>query len=170
MKKVGRKLIKPRQLKQQLSGFTLIELAVTIIILGIMSATVIPRFFTSNGFEEYAYRTETIATLRAIQLRAMQQIDVDPTPCHIVLVTQYKLGIPDDCDGTPSFTDDWEPLNVGVNIESDNASFDVSLGDYFFSFDQMGRPVDCPADCDITIVGAENLSIRIESEGYIHAI
>lgn len=167
------------------SGFTLIELAVTLILLGILSATVIPRFFTSSGFEEYAYRTEVISTLRALQLRAMQQIDADDLTlgdlngieacdiAHIVLVTEDKLGMPNDCDANPSFMAGWDPEEqgeLGVLIENDNVSFDATAVGFFFSFDQMGRPVGCSPICDIVIQGEENLTIRIENEGYIHAL
>jgi MSHA pilin protein MshC len=71
------------------SGFTLIELLVTIIILGILSVTIVPRMFTSNGFEAYAYRTEVISTLRNIQLRAMQQT-ADTPICRQVKISLNK--------------------------------------------------------------------------------
>ena len=77
-------------------GFTLIELIIVIIILGILSVTVMPKFFTSKGFSEYAYRTDVIAKLRLIQTKAMQQTDSDVRFCHRVLVTAKKLGAPED--------------------------------------------------------------------------
>lgn len=151
-------------------GFTTIELVVTLIILGILSATIIPKFFTSNGFEEFTYRNEVITKLRSIQLRAMQQ--TNSAECHVVLVNQFKLGIPDDCDITPSFTNDWTAGTTGVLIDSTNgAKFNVNGGNYFFIFDHMGRPDGCNDPCLIIIEGGESsLTIKIESEGYIHAL
>lgn len=151
-------------------GFTTIELVVTLIILGILSATIIPKFFTSNGFEEFTYRNEVITKLRSIQLRAMQQ--TNSSECHIVLVNQFKLGIPDDCDITPSFSNSWVAGTTGVLIDSKNgAKFNVNGGNYFFTFDYMGRAEGCNDPCLIIIDGGETpLTVKIESEGYIHAL
>ena len=152
------------------NGFTTIELIVTLIIMAILATTIIPKFFTTNGFEEFTYRNEVITKIRGIQLRAMQQ--THSSECHVVLINQLKLGIPDDCDVTPSFSNSWVAGNTGVVIESDNgAQFNVSGGNYFFSFDQLGRPIGCSDPCLIIIEGGESsLTVKIEPEGYIHAL
>ena len=103
--------MKPSTTSNKIIGFTTIELVVTLIILGILSATIIPKFFTSNGFEEYAYRTEIISTLRAVQLRAMQQ--AQNSQCHTIKITPdgKMLGLLatdnslDYCDETTWFDD-----------------------------------------------------------------
>jgi MSHA pilin protein MshC len=160
----------PAITSNKLNGFTTIELIVTLIIMAILATTIVPKFFTKNGFEEFTYRNEVITKIRGIQLRAMQQ--TNSTECHVVLVNQLKLGIPDDCDVTPSFGTDWKAGTTGVIIESDNGvQFNVSGGNYFFSFDQMGRPIGCSDPCLIIIDGGESsLTVKIESEGYIHAL
>ena len=70
-------------------AFTLIELIVVIILISIMAVTVLPKFFTSNGFEEFTYRDELITKLRAIQLRSMQQT-TDVT-CKIIQVETARF-------------------------------------------------------------------------------
>lgn len=157
-------------------GFTLIELIVTIIILGILSVTVVPRMFASNGFEPYAYRTEVISTLRNIQLRAMQQTDDTPI-CRQVKISSDKkiLGLlatktanPNNCD-TSQWFDAVPGETTSVKVDDDH-SITFSYSDTgVFSFDQMGRPVGCAAPCEIYIEGEETLTITIEAEGYIHA-
>ncbi|MDX2368855.1 MAG: prepilin-type N-terminal cleavage/methylation domain-containing protein [Colwellia sp.] len=157
------------------SGFTMIELIVVIIILAIMATTVIPKFFNSNGFEEYTYQAEVIAKLRTIQIRAMQQTDV--TECHTVLVTETALGIPINCD--LDLADGWqgeivnepsapnEPGTTNVEIQTGHeVTFPTPSGNYSFTFDSMGKP-DC-IECLITINGDTDLFVAIESEGYIH--
>ena len=76
-------------------GFTLIELIVVIILISIMAVTVLPKFFTSNGFEEFTYRDELITKLRAIQLRSMQQ--TTDTVCHQIqiqsLINPHIIGL-----------------------------------------------------------------------------
>lgn len=146
-------------------GFTLIELVIVIIILGVLSATAIPKFFTSNGFSEYTYRSEVITKLRLIQTRAMQQVN---DSCHQLIVTSNKLGKA-TCDTPPVFVDQTKKRATLVEIDiSDNITFSP-LG-LNFSFDDMGRPQGCNQPCDITISGEQLLKVRIESEGYIHAL
>ena len=153
-------------------GFTIIELVIVILILGIMAVSVVPKFFTSTGFQEYTYQAEIITKLRSIQLRAMQQTDsTDSNICHTVLVTEGALGVPKDCDLT--LADGWqgedelteEPGTTNVKVEDGHEVTFAPIA-FSFSFDSMGRPSCSP--CLITVVGDSTLTIKIESEGYIH--
>lgn len=168
------KIVPSKQIKS--SGFTLIELLVTIIILGILSATIVPRMFSTNGFETYAYRTEVISTLRNIQLRAMQQT-VDTAICRQIKISNDNkiIGLlktdtdkANNCD-----TNLWQDAQAGettsVEVDADHTVTFTYSDTGVFSFDQMGRPVDCAAPCEIYIEGEETLTITIEPEGYIHA-
>jgi MSHA pilin protein MshC len=149
-------------------GFTLIELIIVIIILGVLSVTVAPKFFSSQGFSEYAYRTDAIAKLRLIQTKAMQQ--TNSNYCHSVLVTNSILGAPDNCGISQSFVTPWQDSATKLKIDSsDNITLSTNFAGNSFSFDSMGRP-SCTAPCIITISGEQSISIQIESEGYIHAL
>jgi len=145
-------------------GFTLIELVVVLIVLGILSVTVVPKFFSSNGFSEYTYRTDIIAKLRLIQTRAMQQVN---EACHQVLVTVNKLGKV-TCDPPARYVDQANQRATLVTVDiNDQVTF--SPVDLSFKFDHMGRPVGCNNPCEIIIKGEQDLAVIIESEGYIHA-
>lgn len=48
-------------------GFTLLELTVTLIVVGILAAYVAPRFFDTQAFQERGYVDEVAATLRYAQ-------------------------------------------------------------------------------------------------------
>jgi MSHA pilin protein MshC len=151
-------------------GFTLLELIIVIIILGILAVTVTPKFFSSNGFSEYAYRADAIAKLRLIQTKAMQQAVKRVSNCHRVLVTSKRLGAPDDCDDSPSFTSDWQETATGLVVDiDDTVTFSSNIPGNNFTFDSLGRPDSC-GPCDITIIGEQEIKLRIESEGYIHAL
>ncbi len=52
-------------------GFSLVELIVTIVVAGILAATVLPRFGGKHGFEERGLRDETAAALRYAQKSAI---------------------------------------------------------------------------------------------------
>lgn len=162
-------------------GFTLIELIIVIVILGILSVTVGPKFFSAKGFSEYGYRTDVIAKLRLIQTKAMQQ--THSSNCHRLLVTATKLGTPDndfdsddsddndECAASANFNEPWvdSPTRVKVD-DKDNITFSsFNITNDYFSFDSMGRP-SCIAPCTITIIGEDSISVQIEAEGYIHAL
>jgi MSHA pilin protein MshC len=167
--------LKNKRLNQ---GFTLLELIIVIIILGILSVTVAPKFFTVKGFSAYGYRTDVIAKLRLIQIKAMQQTQATPEDtsqgnnnyCHRVLLTNKKLGTPDVCDDTPSFASTWQDSATKVKIaDQDEVTLSSNITGNSFIFDSMGRP-SCVAPCIITINGEQTISVQIESEGYIHAL
>ena len=146
----------------------MIELIIVIIILGILSVTVAPKFLTSKGFSEYAYRTDVIAKLRLIQTKAMQQ--TNSGYCHSVLVTATKLGTPENCGPSLSFATPWQDSASKLQIDSnDNITFATNFTGNSFTFDSMGRP-SCAAPCVITISGEQSISVQIEAEGYIHAL
>ena len=153
-------------------GFTLIELIVVILVLGILTVTVAPKIFSSNGFSEYAYRTDIVAKLRLIQTRAMQQVN-SPLPdkkyCHQVLLSAKQLskGI---CLPAIEYVDQSEQRATSVTIANgDSVTF--SPAGFTFAFDNMGRPSVNGSNekIEITITGEQALKVTIESEGYIHA-
>ncbi|NMP31933.1 type II secretion system protein [Thalassotalea sp. M1531] len=166
---------KQARLKKQ-SGLTLLELIVTIIIIGVLSATILPRFSGSEGYEEYAYRAQAIATLRNIQLRTMQQRIGD---CYEVAIDATRLGIPDQnpCSASRGFSGGFGDDNVNFSIATQmriESGHDVTFsnvgGNFVMSFDRLGRPLgSCNGGCNIEISGLETITIRIESEGYIYA-
>ncbi len=152
------------------NGFTLIELIVVVILISIMAVTVLPKFFGSNGYEEYTYRDELITKLRAIQLRAMQQ--TNGNTCQEIKVEASEIGLLATngvvCD-TGKAGD-----STTVTITNDhNVSFSISESLTSFSFSSLGKPVGCtPVDnCEITITitGESTLEVDINKEGYIYA-
>jgi MSHA pilin protein MshC len=147
-------------------GFTTIELVVVIILIGILAATVIPKMQSSGGYEEIIYQDETVTKLRSIQLRAMQ--NTSGSECHDVLITTDKLGIPDDSCTT--FVDNDSNSTTIVKIIDHEVEFEYAGGSTLFSFDHLGRPVDCSSPCQISIVGTEQtLIVAINDQGYIYA-
>jgi MSHA pilin protein MshC len=163
-------------------GFTLIELIVVIILISIMSVTVLPKFFTSNGFAEFTYRDELIIKLRAIQLRSMQQ--TTDAVCKVIQVETFPSANNIGLQATHIDTDTNLPDGCEVGYQGDtttitvdpkhNVSFTLSQGLTSFSFSSLGKPVGCTpvnlCGITITVTGENSPQILINSEGYIHAI
>ncbi len=157
---------------RNLAGFTIIELVVVIILLGIMAVTVIPKFYNSNGFEEFTYQAEVITKLRNIQLRAMQQ--TDDSQCHKVVLTNEgdRIGLManDSEQSDNCHVSNYEGVTTSVILEGEQLVLTTNASDNTLSFDSMGRPLGCSAPCEIIISNASNsLIILIEAQGYIHA-
>lgn len=145
-------------------GFSLLELVITIIIVGILAVTILPKILGSSTFSTYTVRAQLITQLRLAQIRAMH----DSTTCYSVLITTTQYGIPTATACASSF----DPSDETIDIETDVSVTISSSSGVEVRFDSMGRPIggDCNAGCDIDVVGADTLAIRIESEGFIHAL
>ncbi|TWX70677.1 prepilin-type N-terminal cleavage/methylation domain-containing protein [Colwellia demingiae] len=172
-------ICKTKYLSQK--GFTLIELIIVVILISIMAITVLPKFLSSNGFEEYTYRDELITKLKAIQLRSMQQtngttcrqIQLETNPSSLGLQNTENDPLTSEVC-TASYAGDTTTVTV---VNKHNVIFTLSGGLSRFSFSSLGRPVasgcgDINTLCELilTVVGETSLEIEINSEGYIHAI
>lgn len=146
-------------------GFTTIELVVVIILLGIMSAAIIPKMFSMQGFSERAYINEVLNKLRAIQLRSMQQTNT--ANCHSITITNKLLT---NDVGNAQGCDIWSSGSTQVVITEANVAFDLTQATSF-NFNSLGQVENCNiSPCKVRIVtdAGDSLSVTIESEGYIH--
>lgn len=144
------------------TGFTLIELVVVMIMIGILSVTVIPKFFDSNGFEEITHQAELVTKLRSIQLRAMHQTNKTQCEIHIsAKKVELYIDDPSPCQANDAEIHD----TTKVIITENELSFDP-VG--VLTFDSLGRP-NCGV-CTISIIGGEQKkTVKINHEGYIYA-
>lgn len=172
-------------MSKHLSGFTLIELLTVIILIGILTVSVLPKFDGTASYEAHSHRAQLISALRLAQQRAMQQTDTSDGYCHQIVfdndVNVARYGVPDrlDCSNT-SFAG-WQPDATGFEVDSKyQVSFGIngSSNPSAVTFDGMGRPIsnaslsnNCSGGCVLNVQsGVETLQISIESEGFIHAL
>jgi MSHA pilin protein MshC len=147
-------------------GFTLVELVMTIVILGIIAAVAAPRFFDNNVFQSRGFADQVQATLRYAQKEAIAQhrnVCVTftlPAPSAITLRIASLSGAASPCD-----TNLISPTG-GPYVITAPAGIVFAVLPTAFNFDALGRPNVAQT---INITGATN-SITIEPEtGYVHS-
>jgi general secretion pathway protein G len=87
------------------SGFTLVELLIVVIILGILAAVVIPQFNTAAAESKEAALASNLATIRqAVELYKVQHNDAFPSAAMKTELTSQT-----DADGTISATGKYGP-------------------------------------------------------------
>ena len=79
------------------AGFTLIELVMTMIVIGVLAVVALPRFADKSAFETRGFRDETLSLLRYAQKSAVSQRS---TVCVAVNPTGVALTIDTNADGT----------------------------------------------------------------------
>jgi len=83
---------------QRQHGFTLVELILVIVVLGILAAVVGPRFFDRQVFDQRLHYEESLAALRYAQKRAI----AGGCPVRVqVAATEYSVSFAASCGEAP---------------------------------------------------------------------
>lgn len=115
------------------SGFTIVEMAMTIIILVIIAAVVAPQLFNSNALQSRAFADRVQALLRSAQKTAIAQHQF---VCVAFAASSVTLAAgPTNACGTP-FAPSPDSASV-VNMPA-GVTFSVAPSDFFF--DASGQP------------------------------
>lgn len=161
------------------TGFTLLELIIVIVLIGIISVTAASRLFGRSGFDAVLARDQAISIARQIQLVGMNSpVDpANPNSCLALQISTTELGS-DNCASNSQSTRKLTFDNDGILFAFfDGANSPTSAAIYF---DMLGRPsvvsnqqlqrLCTTSNCQVTITSrnGEQASLCINSEGYIN--
>ena len=154
------------------TGFTLVELVVTIIILSILGAVAYTRFPSISGFTLPSYCHVAKSAVRRVQTQAMN--DVASSSAYQIIVTptvlkwhNASLDLNDGANCTGPF------CSQLVTISDEDRQRGIRFSPQQFSFDTMGRIVSAAltgnnqAVIELTSPQEASKQIIIHQEGYV---
>ena len=148
------------------SGFTLVELVMVLVMLGVLAVFAAPRMFNRNNFEARGFHDQTLATLRFAQKTAIAQRRVVCVAFTIntVTLTRASLEASNVCDTAVAGPTGDPVLQAPVNV-----AFTASPA--AFRFDGLGQALPAialPAVRSMQVVNAGRTITVEEVTGYVH--
>jgi MSHA pilin protein MshC len=141
------------------TGFTLIELVMVIIILGILSVAAIPRFFDNSIFQARGFADQLLATLRYAQKSAIAEhrlVCADMTVSTITLtIDRFSTGSCSEALNLPDRTGSSITAPTGITLSPATA----------LTFDALGR---ANSTISITISGVTTPITVVAETGYVY--
>ena len=149
-------------------AFTLIELVMVIVLLGILSATALPRFFDVSGYRQQAFFDDTLNAVRYAQKLAVAM------GCKVqvsVSANAYTLNSPANRSQCPSsaaatFSSNVRNPGTGATTYTNNQSgVTLTSTAATFYFDALGK---ASADVTLTVAGSKTITV-VGVTGFVYA-
>ncbi|KPQ05007.1 MAG: MSH system minor pilin protein MshC [Idiomarinaceae bacterium HL-53] len=138
------------------SGFTLVELIIVIIILGLLAVTAAPRFLTPQNVQPSLVLSELETLLTELQAKALN--DTVEDNCYGLSISSNTL-IRENCRTTSNAVD-----LKGVTIAFTSDGSPATLPLYFNSVGCLGT---CGNKIEIRLDDNDSTSICVHEQGYI---
>ncbi|OFZ65659.1 MAG: hypothetical protein A2V79_07060 [Betaproteobacteria bacterium RBG_16_56_24] len=142
-------------------GFTLVELIMTLVIVGILAAVVAPRLLDTNVFQSRGFADQVQASLRYAQKAAIAQRRFVCAAFTANSVT-LTVGTTAAC-GTPLVS----PAGAANYVITAPAGVTFAALPADFNFNALGVPTNAPQTINIT-GAADGITIEAET-GYVHS-
>jgi len=150
------------------AGFSVVELVVVIVLIGVLSANTIPRFFSVNQFDEMGFADAVLnATRYAQKLALASRCD---TRVRVHAGGYELLQRATTCTSGPMTR---SVARAGGTVWDDPAPGGVAVGSLDLYFDAQGRPHDAASgtlysNAQTVSVGTRTITVE-PTTGYAHA-
>ena len=135
------------------TGFTFVELVVVILLIGILSAFVAPRFFADNDFKARGIADELITAIRHAQRLSMTRGEN-----HRIVITTSSYTV-EKFDGASVRHPDGS-LTFSKTVPNNIITTAATI-----TFDQLGRPIPN----SVSTISISPFTLTVEQEtGYAH--
>jgi MSHA pilin protein MshC len=154
---------------KRFSGFSMVELIVTLLVVGILAVAVAPRMFSIQGFDARGFYDQTMSILHYAQKTAIAQ---RRTVCvaftsNSATLTIASAALVTTCNTNLTGPDGTAPYRVTAR---NAVTYTATPAD--FNFDGQGRPINnagAPVANQVIQVSGNANTITIEAEtGYAH--
>jgi MSHA pilin protein MshC len=171
-----------RIMTRRAGGFTMVELVVVIVLVGILGAVAAARYFDRGSFDAAAYAEQTKSMLRYAQKTAVAQhrpVFVVFSPKRIALCFNFK-GDPACSAANRVQPPGGSNSNSAATVAQcgaanwycegtpDNLAYarqGAGAADAYFSFDALGRPLAAADPAGIETPSFASLALRISGDG-----
>lgn len=148
-------------------GFTLVELVMVMVVVGLLAVVALPRFFDRSAFDERGFLDETLAAVRyARQLALASGCEVQVS----IGAGGYALRRRSGCSSGAFATPVPHPVRSGGFSAAAPSGVSIAPAAVFY-FDHVGRPHAAGGALltAVTDIGIGGLTLRLEPEtGYVH--
>lgn len=147
------------------AGFTLIELVITIVILGIISATAAPKFFNYTLYQQKLFFDDTLNAIRYAQKLAVV------TACNVNVTisnNQFTLLRPADRTHCTSTTSSDFTLNV-TRPGSGESVYQGSLSGVSLTSSSIFFTAKGTASANLTLLVGNQQIIIVQDTGFVYA-
>lgn len=158
------------------SGFTIIELAIVIVLIGILGVTAGPKLLSKREFSAVATANQYIAHLRLVQLKALNHRGVCHNSVFHTISGDTFFGIPDNIDaacGTETAEDSRNILDSNTSIILiDEVHGNVTSPAFVFDSNGIASSgISCSGACLIQVSTSQSATyVCIHSQGYIRKV